>query len=120
MYQIALPGRQPEATAFRKTMGKLMTRISHPEEVAIHLYAAHIITKSTLDAVLSYDSGTVMRTAHLLEKLESQIQANHRRFHDVVQVLSEEANLPSLGELLSSAYGMLLGDGINLVKYLSW
>ena len=109
LHQIALPGRQPEATAFRKTMGKLMTGISHPEEVAIHLYAANIITKSTLDAALSYDSSIVMRTAHLLEKLESQIQANHRRFHDVVQVLCEQANLVSLGELLSRAYGRLLG-----------
>ena len=96
--------KHPEVRAFRKTMGKLMTGISHPEEVAVHLYAAEVITKPTLDFVLSCDLSTVMKT-----KLESLIQANHRRFHDVVEVLCEQANLISLGELLSRAYGRLLG-----------
>lgn len=101
--------KHPEVRAFRKTMGKLMTGISHPEEVAVHLYAAEVITKPTLDFVLSCDLSTVMKTTRLLQKLESLIQANHRRFHDVVEVLCEQANLISLGELLSRAYGRLLG-----------
>ena len=102
--------KHPEVRAYRKTMGKLMTGISRPDELAVHLYAAEVITKPTLDAVLSCDSSTIMRTTCLLQKLESQIQASHQRFHDVVQVLCEEANLPSLGELLSQAYGMFLGQ----------
>jgi len=112
----------PEQQAFARSYNTLQDFIAHslnPDSFANQLYSQNLITKDKRTEAQSINQSVQRKCTLLLEAVETQIKYDPTKFHDFLEILSEDSAMETLSDILRDTYEHQVPPDARLTKPLS-